>query len=353
MKFKKIFAVFLLLLSIFTPYAFSFGPSDDTIYEGIDVSYYQGDINYEDVKNSGIDIVYIRASEGTTYIDPYFKDNYEKAKGNGLKVGFYHYVCARNIEEAKNEARFFADVIKGTNPDCKLCMDFESFGNLSNYEINEISKTFLETLEEITNKECIIYSDAYNAKETFSEELAKEYAIWVADYFVNEPESNNKWPYWVGFQYTDRGKIEGIYDNVDRDKFTSGVLLNDTSEIKANTPNISSNKVKSNMKTITVTWGETLSGIAHEYNTSYMYLAKINGIKDPNLIYVGQKIEVPTNSNNELHETNHILYSVKRGNTLTLISQMYGVTIEDIATLNHIKNPNLIYTGQVLRIPIK
>ena len=189
----------------------------------------------------------------------------------------------------------------------------------------------------------------YNARETFDKELAENYAIWVADYFVEEPESNNKWPYWVGFQYTDRGRIDGIYDNVDRDKFTSGVLLNDTSKIKTDTPKISSN----NTDYIIVKRGETLSGIAQRYGTSYEYLAKINGIQNPNLIFVGQKIEVLKGKNIELHETNHILYSVKRGNTLTLISQMYDVTIEDIVELNHIKNPNLIYTGQVLRIPIK
>ena len=347
MKIKKIIIISIILIFSSLSIVYSFGPSDDTIYEGIDVSYYQGDINFKEVKSSGIDIVYIRTSEGTSYIDPYFKENYEKAKQNGLKVGFYHYVCARNVEEAKLEAKFFVSVINSTQPDCKLCMDFEYFGDLSKNEINNISKAFLETVQSLSGKECIIYSDAYNAKEIFSKEIANNYAIWVADYFVSQPEGNNKWPYWVGFQYTDRGRIEGIYDNVDKDKFTSGVLLNDTSKIQTNTPNISNN----NTEYIIVKRGETLSGIAERYNTSYQYLAKINGIQNPNLIYVGQKIEIPDFENNELHDTNHILYNVKRGNTLTLISQIYDVTIESIVELNHIQNPNLIYVGEVLRIP--
>lgn len=119
----------LLVISICIP-IFAFPPSSDDIYEGIDVSDWQGNINFSEVKRSGIDIVYIRASEGTNYVDSYFRDNYKEAKENGLKVGFYHFLTATNIEEAKEEARFFVSTIKGTNPDCKLAMDFEIFDGL-------------------------------------------------------------------------------------------------------------------------------------------------------------------------------------------------------------------------------
>ena len=100
-------------------------------YPGIDVSGWQGRINYAQVKQAGIEIVYMKASEGTNFVDPYFNENYEQAKANNLKVGFYHYVTARTTEEARNEAQFFISVIAGKNPDCLLAMDFESFGNLN------------------------------------------------------------------------------------------------------------------------------------------------------------------------------------------------------------------------------
>lgn len=106
---------------------YAFSPSSDTIYEGIDVSGWQGNINYAEVKQSGIEIVYMKASEGKSFIDPYFNQNYENAKANGLKVGFYHYLIARSNEEAIEEARFFVSVISGKEPDCRLAMDFESF----------------------------------------------------------------------------------------------------------------------------------------------------------------------------------------------------------------------------------
>ena len=80
-------------------------------YQGIDVSNWQGYIDYARVKQSGIDIVYIKASQGTTRKDPYFETNYQNAKANGLKVGLYHYVTATTVEGARAEARFFASVI--------------------------------------------------------------------------------------------------------------------------------------------------------------------------------------------------------------------------------------------------
>lgn len=335
-----------ILILLFAVPVFAFPPSNSELYNGIDVSQWQGKIDFSKVKNSGIDIVYIRASEGTGYIDPYFKENYEEARANGLKTGFYHYLTARTTEEAREEAEFFVSNIKGTQPDCKLAMDFEVFGDLNKNEINEISKVFLETVQELSKKECIIYSDAFNAAETFDEELAKKYAIWVADYFVKEPANNGKWSTWVGFQYTDIGRVNGISGNVDRDYFTNGVLLNDTSKIPTDTTDDRNQE----FEYITVKRGETLSEIAIKYNTSYEYLAKINDIRNPNLIFVGERLKVPT-FGKEIHDTSHLLYVVKRGNTLSQIAKEYDVSVERLVELNDIKNPNLIYVGEVLKIP--
>lgn len=347
---RKILISLLLLtvmaISISIP-IFAFLPSDNTLYDGIDVSEWQGSIDFEEVARDGIDVVYIRASEGTNYIDPYFRENYNKAKENGLKTGFYHFLTATNTEEAIEEARFFVSNIKGLEPDCRLAMDFEVFNGLGIDEINNISREFLQTVEELSGKKCVIYSDAYNAKEVFSVELAKDYPIWVADYFVEEPEDNGKWEVWVGFQYTDRGRISGIDGNVDRDYFTDGIFLSDTSSIPTGTtPN-----TEQKFEYITVRRGNTLSQIAIEYNTYYEYLARINDIVNPNLIYVGQRLKVPVLDNNKIHDTSHRLYIVKKGNNLTEISREYGVSIESIVQLNDIKNPNLIYVGEVLRIP--
>lgn len=175
---------------------YAIGPSNPTLYEGIDVSGWQGNINFEEVKNSGIEIVYMKASEGSSFVDPYFDQNYTNAKANGLKVGFYHYLTARSVEEAVEEARFFVATISGKIPDCKLAMDFESFGNLSISEINQIGIAFVKTVEHLSNKEVVIYSDTSNATSVFEGELTN-YSLWVAQYEVEQPTPNGNWDTWV------------------------------------------------------------------------------------------------------------------------------------------------------------
>ena len=316
-------------------------PESNVIYQGIDVSMWQGNINYSSVKLNGIDIVYIKASEGTGYVDPYFKTNYDNAKKNGLKVGFYHFVLARNTEEAKKEAEFFASTISGTNADCRLAMDFEEFGNLNNNEINSISQVFLNRVQELTGKELIIYSDTYNAQNIFSQTLANNYSLWVAQYGVQEPSNNRKWNSWVGFQYTNKGIVSGINGYVDRDQFTKEILLSDDSTIPENTI-----KPNGNYIIYTVQRGDTLNKIARRYKTTVNEIVQLNDIQNPNLIFTGQRLKI-REMNNE-----YTRYIIKYGDTLTSIAKRYGTTVNEIVQLNNIQNPNVIYSGEELTLPL-
>lgn len=132
MKILKYILSFLLIIStiLFVNSSYALSPDSEAIYEGIDVSDWQGYIDYNLVRESGIEVVYIKASQGSSFKDPYFDINYENAKVNGLKVGFYHFLTATTINEAEQEAEFFASVISGKIPDCKLVMDYETFGGV-------------------------------------------------------------------------------------------------------------------------------------------------------------------------------------------------------------------------------
>lgn len=342
-----ILLIFIIQMTMSIVYAIP--PSSDTIYSGIDVSEYQGYINYNLVRNSGIDIVYIRSSEGTNFIDPYFRENYNNAKAAGLKVGFYHYVTSRSTAEAINEADYFASVISGTSPDCLLAMDFEYFGGLTNYAVNAISRTFLERLEQVTGKRAIVYSDAYNAGNVFDSSLSG-YPLWIAEYGVSEPELYRNWGSWTGFQYSDTGRISGINSYVDLDRFTEEIFLDDTSAI-VNTGN---NVVPQNDNmdiTIIVEPGNTLSGLAYRYGTTVASIVRINNIQNPNLIYVGERLVIRTTENIQGNENGAtIYYTVESGDTLSEIARKYNVTVESIASENNISNPNVIYVGQRLVI---
>ena len=100
------FFVFSLFLMFFYCTSLAFGPSNENLYQGIDISSWQGYVNFSAVKKSGIDIVYIKSSEGISYVNPYLEYSYKNAKSNGLKVGFYHYVTAKNTTQARNQAIF-------------------------------------------------------------------------------------------------------------------------------------------------------------------------------------------------------------------------------------------------------
>lgn len=320
-------------------------------YDGIDVSGWQRIIDFKKVKESGIEIVYIKSSEGSNSVDSYFSRNYREAKANGLKVGFYHYVTARNVKEAEEQANHFVKTIAGTKPDCKLAMDFESFGNLSNTEVNKIAKKFLEIVEKLTNKEVIVYSNTYSARTVFSKEIAEKYNLWVAQYGVKEPSANGKWNKWVGFQYTDKGRVNGINGYVDRDKFTNQVLLDSKEEI----PDIAEPENSDDTSHIRykIRKGDTLYKIARKYDTTVAEIVKLNKIQNPNKIYTGETLLIPTKNNTIStgdNNKNNTVYTVKKGDTLWKIAKKYNTTVSNIVNINIIKNPNVIYPGQKLII---
>ncbi|KRN58532.1 LysM peptidoglycan-binding domain-containing protein [Limosilactobacillus secaliphilus] len=110
------------------------------------------------------------------------------------------------------------------------------------------------------------------------------------------------------------------------------------------------------VNTYTVQSGDTLSGIAGRFGTSYESLASINHISNPNRIYVGQVLQLNSqgrvnyNSSSQVSHTNTGSYTVKSGDTLSGIASQYGTSYEALAQLNGISNPNEIYVGQVLRL---
>lgn len=357
---RKIQKSILCLIIIFTfifwinmDSVFAITPLSNLEYQGIDVSNWQGYIDYSSVRESGIEVVYIKASQGTNIKDAYFDINYENAKANGLKVGFYHFLTATNTEEAEQEARFFASVISGKMPDCKLVMDYETFGGVGVQESNEIAQVFLETTKRLTNKDIIIYSDLSNSQSRFSRELAENYELWLAYYSGEERlrEIETRWNNYIGLQYSDRGRINGISGAVDLDRFSEEIFLDETSEV----PVIENPTGTINTETITYTVqrGDTLWAIARRYGTTSGEIAEINNISNPNLIYPGQELRIPTNSTTEGEETRgtgDIIYTVQRGDTLSKIAREYNVTVAHIVELNDITNPNLIYPGEKLRI---
>lgn len=319
-------------------------PSGGRQYRGIDISEFQGEIDFEEVRRSGIEAVYIRVGAGE-YTDEYFAENYERAKAAGLKIGFYHYVTARSVEEGRRQARFFASLAAGREPDMRLAMDFEYFGSLSVSQINAISEAYLDELTALTKREAVIYSDLSNARNIFSRALAEKYPLWAAQYGADEPSANGKWREWVGFQYTDEGRVGGIYGNVDRNIFTEGIFLSDSGRIDGE----KRTTVRARTRTLTVyvRAGDTLWAIAREYGTTVEAIARENRIADPNRIFAGERLRItlPTRGNGEE------IYTVRRGDTPISIAGKFGVTLSALEDRNGLERGETIYAGDKLSIP--
>lgn len=319
-------------------------PSGGRQYRGIDISEFQGEIDFEEVRRSGIEAVYIRVGAGE-YTDEYFAENYERAKAAGLKIGFYHYVTARSVDEGRRQARFFASLAAGREPDMRLAMDFEYFGSLSVSQINAISEAYLDELTALTRREAVIYSDLSNARNIFSRALAEKYPLWAAQYGADEPSANGKWREWVGFQYTDEGRVGGIYGNVDRNIFTEGIFLSDSGRIDGE----KRTTVRALTRTLTiyVRTGDTLWAIAREYGTTVEAIARENRIADPNRIFAGERLRITLPARGSGEE----IYTVRRGDTPISIAGKFGVTLSALEDRNGLERGETIYAGDKLSIP--
>lgn len=153
MKRFFLFFVSLILLTGLIPMTVSATrPSSSRQYRGMDVSEWQGTIDFNRVARSGIKVVYIRSSLGNNYVDRQFEANYRKARAAGLSVGFYHYVTARSAKQAAYQADFFVNTIRGKSFDCRLAMDFENLGGLTEGKFEESAQAFLRLLKKAAGK---------------------------------------------------------------------------------------------------------------------------------------------------------------------------------------------------------
>ena len=183
-------------------------PSSRPLYAGMDVSVYQGEIDFAAARADGIEVVYIRASYGSGGVDACLQSHYQGARAAGLRIGFYHFLYARTVEEARAEARFFASQLSGLDYDCRPVLDIEELSGLSSQEASAIAAAFLEELEALTGQGPMVYTSAYDASRVLDASAAR-WPLWAADYGPSQPHVTAHWSSWAGVQYTDRGTVAG------------------------------------------------------------------------------------------------------------------------------------------------
>ena len=369
--------------------------------KGIDISNHQRGL---DLSKIDCDFVIIKATEGKSYVDKSCDGFFQKALSLGKKLGIYHF--ANNSDNtAKQEADWFIQNTRGYIGKAIPVLDWED--NVTDNVPWALE--WLQRVEEAYGCKPMIYmSESVVNRHDWSSVVAGNYGLWVAKYRDYNPDYNYDMSntgskpsvkYWNGYaiwQWTSSGRLNGWNGNLDLDEFYGDATAwdkyvgNGSGSITPSTPapqpsrlsneemakkviageygNYPERKerleaegysyeaiqkivnqaysISSNVQTYTVQSGDTLSGIAAKFGTTYQKIAADNNISNPNLIHPGDVLKINSGSVQPSYE----IYVVKAGDTLSGIGQKFGVSYQKIASDNGISNPNLIRIGQKLKI---
>jgi GH25 family lysozyme M1 (1,4-beta-N-acetylmuramidase) len=283
----------------------------------IDVSCFQGQIDWSKVKTDCegaiLRVGYRGYGSGTIVTDIRFMDNARGAILNGIPVGVYFVTQAINTTEAVEEAVYTLKMIKGFKISLPVFIDSENgnggraradHGKLSRAARTRILKAFCTEIKKAGYKAGIYASESWYKNDLEIEEL-NDFYLWVAKYSNTAPSI--KYDAW---QHTDRGTIRGITGYVDMSQFKEGSANKTLQELKAGDGSIKVN-------------GVTIAG-----NADFI---------DDNLVEATPLTQL------EYH-------TIKGGETLTSIAKKYGTTVDKLVEFNQIKNPNMIYAGEKIRV---
>lgn len=208
---RKWLAVGVIGVMLTTPMALPFAYMDTMIQahavteeeaagleKGIDVSGFNGPVDYEKVKAKGYTYVMMRAGSGKSFEDSQFADNYGNAGDAGLKRGVYYYCYATNVKEAEAEAENCLAILEKRNLECPVAYDIEEEATFASGNTTAIAMAFCEKIKN-AGYEPMIYASLNKLNEFFDYESISGYKIWVANYDVDYPDY--PYPYWM-WQYT-------------------------------------------------------------------------------------------------------------------------------------------------------
>jgi len=189
---------------------------------GIDISHHNGTIKWDKVKEDGVKFAYIKATQGTTHINRRHKKNYDKAKNEGITSGFYHFFMFE--KDGAEQAKFFLENSTLEGKDLPPALDVEYSPPSTRRRTEE--KYIKGRIREITRFDSVIYEETgihpviYTNKECYKDLIKGHFdnnEIWICD--LNSEENPNIEEKWVLWQYSHKGKVNGISFDVDMDVF--------------------------------------------------------------------------------------------------------------------------------------
>ena len=198
---------------------------DNVQFDGIDISKHQGTINWEELKkNSKIKFIYIKATEGSDFVDPRYHENIRSARKHGFKVGCYHFLSTRSA--ATTMFYNFIRTAKREDQDLLPIIDVERLSPWSAQQLRDSIKVFADLIEDYYGCKPLIYT----SEKFFTSHLGRafaDYPLFIAKYSNNQPNIGYKWILW---QFADNGLFKPVKGNggrVDMSRFAKGCSLND------------------------------------------------------------------------------------------------------------------------------
>ena len=305
---------------------------------GIDVSKWQGDFDFEKAKDEGVKFAVLRGAYSCGK-DIKFEQYYKACKALDIPVGVYHYSMAKNVTEARTEANFLIEnVLKGKQFEYPIYMDVEDKvqSALGKEKLTDIVTAFCDTVER-AGYYVGIYSSTSFFKTYMNLNELERFDKWVAQWTkaCNYPGDYGMWQFGGETNKIRSNKVAGVvcdqnyamkdYPKIIKDKGLNGFGKTAVKPVKS--------LAEIAREVIAGKWGngterkEKLSKAGYDYNAVQ---------KEVNKIVKAQAKEV--------------VYTVRSGDTLTSIANKYGTTVDKLVKKNGIKNKNLIYVGQKIKI---
>ena len=347
--------------------------------KGIDVSEFQGTIDWAKVKNDGVEFAILKLGNiydtDANYKDSKFDTNYKNARANGIKVGAYIYNYCNTVDNLKKGLDWAFEKLAGKELDLPLYLDMED-KTIAVETVDSLTKQCNEFAKLVKEKgyRAGVYANVNWLKNELNpSKFDKNLSVWVAQYY-KECQYEGKYDIW---QYTSSGKVSGVSGNCDMNYLYNEDIMEETSttvEDKKSIDELANEVVDgkwgngTDRKTNLEKAGYDYEAVQNRVNEiikekdnkkSVTEVAKdvING-KYGNGEERKKKLEAEGYNYDQVQaKVNQLLgaevtktYTVKSGDTLSEIAKKYNTTVQELVKDNNIKNANLIYVGQKIVI---
>ncbi|HUN90239.1 MAG TPA: GH25 family lysozyme [Terriglobales bacterium] len=190
---------------------------------GIDVSHYQGVIDWEQVANAGVEFAFIKATDGVT-VDSIFAANWKAAKMAGLRRGAYHFF--RAAQDVERQAKRFIAQVNDDWGELPAVLDFEVLGEVSIAEAVQGVAWWMKLVEAASGKIPVLYTGpAFWQTQAKDSDAFCRHGLWIAHYTAAaQPSLPSAWKQWTFWQHSEQGSVPGVKGPVDLDRFYGNAM---------------------------------------------------------------------------------------------------------------------------------